>query len=112
MFYHVTPARNLRGILRDGLLPRLGPRSRQCREPRKAIYVFPDLDAVEAALESWMIQAFGEEARLALLEVRMPPDLDIHSDAAFERHVHGPIPPDGLRVLSRDVFEEIDLQHL
>lgn len=110
--YHVTAARNLGKIMREGLVPRIGPRSKRSREKADAIYFFPSLEVAENGLENWMVHEFSEEARLVLLEVTIPAGVAVYSDVEFERHIFDPIDPKFIRVLSRDVFSEVSLVDL
>lgn len=38
--YHVTPKRNVKNILRKGLVPQIGERSKDAEEPLPAVYLF------------------------------------------------------------------------
>jgi hypothetical protein len=112
VLYHVTPARNLRAIQRDGLMPKRGARSKKLGEPVPAIYLFPSLEAVEDALSGWLGGEFDEDARLALLAVTVPPGAETRTTADYERIVTAPIPPENIRVLSRDALGEHSLSGL
>lgn len=110
--YHVTPVRNLKKIMQDGLIPRHGVRSRRISEPTPAIYLFPSLADVDDAINGWMGNNFSDEARLALLAVTVPLDISMHSDVEYERAIHSPIPPENIRVLTRDLLGEVGVDHL
>lgn len=110
--YHVTPVRNLKKIMQDGLIPRHGVRSHRISEPTPAIYLFPSLADVDDAINGWMGNNFSDEARLALLAVTVPLDISMHSDVEYERAIHSPIPPENIRVLTRDLLGEVGVDHL
>ena len=101
--YHLTRGHNLPSILRDGLIPAIGPRAADLGETAPAVYLFPDLDAVEAALSSWGEVAFGDEDPLACLEVSLEREIPLEG---FELISPDPIPADRLRVISRDIWGE------
>jgi GNAT superfamily N-acetyltransferase/uncharacterized ParB-like nuclease family protein/2'-5' RNA ligase len=102
--YHITPARNLKRIMTEGLVPKQGPRSRALGEPLGAIYLFRDVEAVETALDNWLGEQFGEETRLALLKVSVPSDAQLlKTTADYELVVGTTIPPSNISVVTRDV---------
>lgn len=67
--YHVTPTRNLRSIMKDGLVPQIGNRSSQLAGENEGIFLFPSVDDVEAAVSSWLGDEFDEDEDLSLLAV-------------------------------------------
>lgn len=109
--WHATPTENLDAILREGLMPRIGPRSRDYGEIEPAVYLFPDLAAVEAGASSWMEDAFGPEAALALLRVDLSGWPDV-SAAGFELVCRSPVPASRISVASPDLWEEVSFDHL
>ncbi len=109
MAYHVTPARNVARILREGLVPRIGPRSRRLGEPVACVYVFPTAEDLSCALDNWLLDEFGEDAILALLEVDVPEDVRRADGAGYEGALLDPVPPVALRVLHRDLGDVADL---
>jgi hypothetical protein len=100
--YHVTPTRNLGRILRKGLLPRRGPRSRDAKERIPAIYCFPDQASMEEGSAQWFFDLFAEVTPLTLLGITVPADVHVKSDVPWERHLLVPIPPNHLQVLDRN----------
>lgn len=110
--YHVTPISNLKKIQTSGLLPRRGPRARRLGEKNDAIYTFPSLTDVEDALGGWLGNEFSEDARLALLAVKLPEGVRTQSDVGYEQAILDPIAPENIRVLSRDLFGESDFKSL
>lgn len=110
--YHITLTRNVAKVLSEGLVPRIGPRSRKLKEPRPAIYLFPTLADAETAYEHWLSEEFSETTRLALLKVTIPHTIEVFSDAPYERHVYDAIPAICITVQTMDLGEEISFDHL
>lgn len=111
--FHVTPLANLPGILAEGLQPKLGPRSARLGEPAAGVYCFNGLGSLEAALGSWLWDAFDDESEPpALLAIALPEKAGWASEAGFEVRLTTPVPPGHLRVLSRDLGSECDLYSL
>ena len=79
--YHVTLMSNLDDIMRNGLEPRLGERSKEVGEVRKAIYLFPTIDDMDCALGQWLgdwyNDEYGEDVPLASLEITLPDNFPI-----------------------------------
>lgn len=109
--WHATPIENLDTILREGLMPRIGPRSRDLGEAEPAVYLFPDLAAVDAAVGSWMENAFDPEAALALLRVDLSGCPDV-SAAGFELVCRSPVPVSRISVASPDLWKEVSFDQL
>ena len=110
--YHITLTRNVGRVLQDGLVPRIGPRSRRLKESRPAIYLFPTIEDAENAFSNWLGDEFSENTRLALLKVTIPHTMEVFSDVPFECHVYDPIPAVCISVQSMDLGGEIGLSHL
>ncbi len=100
-FYHVTPARNLKRIKAEGLVPKRGPRSRRLGEPGPSIYLFSSLEEVDNALMNWLGEEFGEDTQLAVLQITPPPGVQFTPSrgAEWEVQTNQPIPPEYIRVL-------------
>lgn len=111
-WYHVTPLKNLVAIQRDGLKPIIGARARKLGEGKAAIYLFASICDAEDALMNWLGQEFSEDACLALLAVKVPETVDLIPGAGFERVIAEAIPPQNIKVMSRDVLGEADLSRL
>jgi hypothetical protein len=102
MPFHVTPAANVYRILRDGLKPRIGDRSR-VMEQEDGIYLFKTQDDAADAVTNWLGDEFEDRERLALLEVTIPPDAKVlPSTADYEIVVSTPIPPEFIKVISKN----------
>lgn len=101
--FHVTPAVNVPAILQDGLLPQVGPRSRQL-ESEAGIFVFLELDALEDALANWMMDAFDEGVSLALLAVDLTGRGDVRQTGAeYERCVMALVAPADIQIITGDL---------
>jgi len=102
--YHVTPSENLDSILSKGLIPQKGNRSSKMVDEKSAIYCFPDKTSMEDAVMNWLGDEFEEDEPLALLEIDTEGlDGNVTDGADFEIAITTPIPPDRIRVLSRDL---------
>lgn len=69
MYYHVTPVGNLESIMRMGLVPVVGDRSRACGESIAGVYLFSSREDVDDALVSWLGDEFEDDIALAVLAV-------------------------------------------
>lgn len=109
MPYHITPVENLDAILRDGLQPCIGPRSRDLGETEPAIYMFESREDIEAGME-WLLDAFdAEETPCALLWVDLPAEKQSPLD--IEISWRAPVPAERISVLSLDIFNESEIPH-
>ena len=102
ILYHVTPTRNLARIMRDGLLPKIGPRARLIQEPVKGIYLFHSAQDAEEAVMNWLGDQFGEDTQLTLLAVQVPPGSAQVVGAGYETILTAVIPPQNIRVVTKD----------
>jgi hypothetical protein len=94
--YHVALTRSIQRILRKGLVPTRGPRSRLLGESRDAVYLFRDRDAVDDALGSWLGDAL-HDVPLTLLRVTVPVSATLlPTNADYEIVVADRIPPDSI----------------
>ena len=97
--YHVTPTRNLRSIMKNGLRPQIGDRSSQLDGEVEGIFLFPSLNDVEAAVSSWLGDEFDEDEELSLLAVDITGLEDnIVQGADYETIVNTTISPDRIKV--------------
>lgn len=100
--YHVTTAGIARKILKHGLLPGIGKRSRQI-EKRPAIHLFKTYDDVENALMNWLGEEFGENIKLALLRVKIPYNAIVVEGAGYEIVVLSRIPAKNIKMVMRNI---------
>jgi hypothetical protein len=107
--YHCTPLENLSGVLANGLVPAIGPRSVRIGEETAAVYLFESLEMAEDAIGGWLGDALEDDsiAKLAILEV----DLDeaalgadlIHD--GFSMSCTKPIPASAIRHLRTEPLD-------
>lgn len=64
--FHVTPSENLAGILDHGLIPAIGPRSKELGELTPMVYLFTDMDSLDHAY--WLEDDFQDD-ELVVVEV-------------------------------------------
>ena len=95
-YYHVTPSKNVASIMKTGLEPRIGDRSK-ILELKKAIYLFGSITDVEDAVSGWLGDQFGKENKLSLLKIDLSNDTSV-KQVAFEYQVFCPIAPDYITV--------------
>lgn len=94
---HVTSSENLAGILEHGLVPAIGPRSKELGELTPMVYLFTDLDSLENAC--WLADYFYND-ELVVVEVDttglvMFPTF---GDQSWEHVCTHLIPPDRIKV--------------
>lgn len=106
--FHVTRREDLPSILNSGLEPRIGPRSLKLGEPCAAVYLFPDLEAVENALMNWLGDAF-DDIELIVLEIDAS-SLSLEPGAGFELMSSNQIPAALILNILNDDFEIIPAQ--
>ena len=106
VYYHVTPTCNVPRIMREGLLPRRGSRSRRLGESREAVYLFKEREAAADGLANWLGDELPEDEPVALIVVDLPAGARIlDTTADYELIVADRIPPENLTVM------EFDWQH-
>ncbi len=103
--YHVTPKRNVPRIMRDGLQPRIGPRSKKGREKIASIYVFPDWLSCEDGMSNWLIDEFDETTPLSVLELTIPTSWLHRDQLQWEAEIRQVVPPDHIRVVISNIDE-------
>ena len=98
--YHVTPAKNVKWIMQDGLVPSIGSASSSYGEEEERIYLFPSkIDAEDAAM-NWLGDQYESEI-LALLQVDIT-GIPVKKDVDWEYYTNSVIPPERIKVLSTD----------
>lgn len=98
--YHVTPAKNVRWIMKDGLVPQIGPASSTYGESEKRLYLFPSKDDADDATMNWLGDQYEDEI-LALLQVDIT-GIPLKKDVDWEYYTDTPISSDRIKVLSTD----------
>lgn len=96
--YHLTTSAGLPFILKEGLQPKIGERSRDCNEQEPAVYLFPTEDDLENALSGWLGEVFPEDEILHVLAVDMS-DVPQESVVEWEIIVHTHIEPNRITYL-------------
>lgn len=91
--YHVTLKRNLKSIMKYGLIPQVGERSAKLNE-ELGVFLFPSVEDMELALEQWLGDEFDEEEELISLKVFVPDDFPLEEPVEYERVVRTRIPPE------------------
>lgn len=83
--YHVTKKENLPSILRNGLIPQIDERARDCGERCPYVFLFPSEEDKNTALSSWLGLCFNEEEELVSLKLDLPEEFPIkEGEAEFE----------------------------
>lgn len=101
IYYHITPAKNVRLIMKKGLLPKIGRASLSFGETEERVYLFPSLIAAEDAVNNWLGNQ-EEDISLALLRVDAS-GIDLKSDVEWEFYTDQKIPPNRIKILSMDM---------
>lgn len=73
-FFHITRHENLPSIMRKGLIPQTGERSRKIGEDLDGIYLFESKEMAEDALMNWLSDEYDEYESLTMLKVTIPPN--------------------------------------
>lgn len=105
--YHLTTRRNAQSILKHGLIPQIGPRSKRFGEPEARIYCFSSAVAAKDALGNWMGQELRKDVgkfQAAVLQVDLPapPEKEARlsgiREVAFEIQISRPVPPEQVSI--------------
>jgi hypothetical protein len=101
--YHATLKKHVPKIMKDGLLPKIGARSKSAGEKAKAIYVFPDWTSMIDGITNWL----GDEIpyAMSILELTIPSDWMTHDNLRWEATISQIVPPDHIRVIVDDIDE-------
>ena len=102
-FYHVTPTKNIRSILKNGLTTSTGPRSKKLND--NGIFLFNDLDTLEDAVTNWLGDEFKEDESLSILKVSLPSDFKVTQtpNAEYEFSTMKPIPASAIQVYKQNI---------
>ena len=99
--YHVTEKRTVPKILKHGLVPKIGPRSKAAKEKTPKIYAFPDLLSMEDGVVNWLGDEFIH--RTSLLELSIPKDWVTEDSVRWEVTIDRIIPANMIKVLIDDM---------
>ena len=105
IMYHVTPTKNLRSIMKNGLRPRVGDRSVKLHGEENGIFLFPTLDDVEDAVSNWLGDEFDEDEDLTLLAIDVSGLPLVDSNAGYEKIAKTAISPDRISVSNELMLE-------
>lgn len=101
--YHVTPTRNLKRILTNGLVPKIGPRSKAMGERHKATYLFKSQEHAHDGVANWLGDHFKDDTPLSLLKVKIPHDAHKGQGADYEHVIHSHIPAHNIAVHTKSM---------
>ena len=97
--YHVSLKRNLKSIMKYGLIPKIGTRSKELKE-EKAVFLFTTREDMETALGQWLGNWFSEKTVLMSLEITLPDEFPIiDSTVDYEKVSKIRIPPVCIRFI-------------
>ena len=105
IMYHVTPTKNLRSIMKNGLRPQIGDRSVKLHGEENGIFLFPTLDDVEDAVSNWLGDEFDEDEDLTLLAIDVSGLPLVDSNAGYEKIAKTAISPDRISVSNELMLE-------
>lgn len=99
--FHVTELSSTKQILQMGLQPMIGPRSRACREPRPAVWLFPDWDSMLDGM-NWLPGQFEDNQQLVVLEIDLSDlSIEIDEDVGWEISCPVLIGPQRIRAVTK-----------
>lgn len=101
IFYHVTPAKNVKWIMEEGLTPSTGSASSSYGETEERVYLFPTMDDVQDAVSNWLGDQYEDDI-MALLQVDAS-GINLKSDVEWEYYTNQMIPPNKIKILSMDI---------
>lgn len=96
--WHVTPTGSVRRIMKRGLIPQIGARSRSIGETEPAVYVFVTWADLEGALCNWLGVAYKPNQKLTVLELTVPQDWIKSTGSDYERCIYQTVPPEQITV--------------
>ena len=91
--WHVTPTRNVFGILEEGLNPSVGERSQAMGEETPRVYVFTDALALEDALSNWLGEAFDEDDALSIVLLDIAAERVLAPQNLYEAYIMETVAP-------------------
>lgn len=101
--YHVTPTRNIKKIMQQGLIPAVGDRSKKITDEKSGIFTFPDKTSAEDAIMNWLGDEFDDDEDLSLLAINID-GLRTTKGADYEIIVTDKINPSRIKIV-QDVLE-------
>lgn len=86
--FHVTPVSNVKSIMREGLVPKIGLLSEGV-ENEERVYLFPTYEDCETALGQWLGAEYDDllppDERVVSLRVELPDDFPLVETCEYER---------------------------
>jgi hypothetical protein len=83
-FFHVTTAKGLKSILKDGFIePKIGKRSKALKEKKPFVYVFKGKAAMEDGF-NWLEEHFADEEEMFAIELHESAPFVQNEDAQYE----------------------------
>ena len=104
LVYHVTPTRNVKRIMQQGLIPQAGDRSQKIAGEDTGVYTFPDLETAESAVMNWLGDEFDEDEPLTMLAINIS-GLKAVKGADYEIIVKDRIDPSRIKKLNIQLEE-------
>lgn len=103
--YHFTSKKNLKSILKKGLIPKIGHRSKAVCEPYKAIYLLENIDEAYDLLSNHLYDYFPKNTQFILLEVNIN-DFVVRKTCLKELLIFKPISPSNIKVVNLNFLGE------
>lgn len=113
-YFHVTPAKNLDSILKNGLEIRTGERSLANHESQDAVFLFPSFSEMENALYNWLGAEFEDEDDLIIFQIDIPKgfpvyrNTDSNGELMYEAYTYENIPPAYITAVYDERYELIN----
>lgn len=82
--YRITLSSNWTSIKQYGLIPQIGRNSQALGETKPAIYLFPNLESSNNALDNWFGDLYDDDQDLIRLTINCPNSLVHKSDVEYE----------------------------
>jgi hypothetical protein len=98
--YHVTPTRNVKYIIKNGLIPQIGSNSSSYGETEERLYFFPSVSDAENSAMTWLGDQYEDEI-ISLLAVDLT-GIPMKKDVEWEFYTNQAIPPERIKVLNTD----------
>lgn len=108
-YYHITPVKNISKIKEKGLIPRIGKRSKLCKETIPRIYTFSTKEDMEDALCNWFGSLFSDDTDLMIIKINtdIEPEKQLDPKYEYECCFTKPIPPENLTIYSENQIDTI-----
>jgi hypothetical protein len=95
--YHVTPTKNVKTIMWNGLHPQIGDRSSKIAGESNGVFVFTSKTDAENAVMNWLGDEFDEYEELTLLAIDAT-GLDMEPGANYEQIITSDIEPSRIKI--------------